>query len=58
MAVRQEPRDGERGRAVANRVPIFSLFRAEVVSSVGNNITNLAVPWFVLLTTGSPIRTA
>jgi hypothetical protein len=34
----------ERGRAVADRVPIFSLFGAEVISSVGNNITTLAVP--------------
>jgi hypothetical protein len=25
-------------------VPIFSLFGAEVISSVGNNITTLAVP--------------
>jgi hypothetical protein len=26
-------------------VPLFSLFGAEVVSSVGNNITTLAVPY-------------
>ena len=24
---------------------------------MGNNITTLAVPWFVLVTTGSPVRT-
>jgi hypothetical protein len=24
---------------------------------VGNNITTLAVPWFVLVTTGSAVRT-
>ena len=57
MAVHQEPSSGKQGRTVADRVPIFSLFGAEVISSVGNNITNLAVPWFVLVTTGSPVRT-
>lgn len=38
-------------------MPIFSLLGAEVISSVENNITNLAVPWFVLVTTGSAVRT-
>jgi hypothetical protein len=42
--IHEEPNGGERGRAVADRVPIFSLFGAEVISSVGNNITTLAVP--------------
>jgi hypothetical protein len=56
MAIHEEPNGGERGRAVADRVPIFSLFGAEVISSVGNNITTLAVPWFVLVTTGSLVR--
>ena len=45
MAVQEEPNGGERGRAVADRVPPFSLFGAEVISSVGNNITTLAVPY-------------
>jgi hypothetical protein len=45
MAVHEEPNGGERGRAVADRVPPFSLFGAEVISSVGNNITTLAVPY-------------
>jgi len=44
MAAHEEPSGGERGRAVADRVPIFSLFGAEVISSLGNNITTLAVP--------------
>jgi hypothetical protein len=35
----------------------FTLLGANVVSSVGNNITTLAVPWFVLETTGSAART-
>ena len=45
MAVHEEPTGGEGGRAVADRVPLFSLFGAEVISSVGNNITTLAVPY-------------
>jgi hypothetical protein len=54
------PRGAQRregGHAVADRVPISSLFGAELISSVGNNITELAVPWFVLVTTGSAVRT-
>jgi len=57
MAVHEEPSGGERGRAVADRVPIFSLFGAEVISSLGNNITHPGGAWFVLVTTGSPVRT-
>jgi hypothetical protein len=57
MAIHEEPKGGEGGRAVADRVPISSLFGAEVISSVGNNITTLAVPWFVLVSTGSAVRT-
>lgn len=57
MVLHEEPKGGEGGRAVADRVPISSLFGAEVISSVGNNITRLAVPWFVLVTTGSAVRT-
>jgi hypothetical protein len=45
MAVHEEPNGGERGRAVADRVPISSLFGAEAISSVGTNITTLAVPY-------------
>jgi MFS family permease len=44
------------GPPAADRVPIFTLLGANVVSSVGNNITTLAVPWFVLETTGSAAR--
>ena len=52
MAIHEGPKGGEGGRAVADRVPISSLFGAELISSVGNDITALAVPWFVLVTTG------
>ena len=56
LVIHEEPKGGEGGRAVADRVAISSLFGAEVISSVGNNITTLAVPWFVLVTTGSAVR--
>ena len=58
MAVHEEPSGGEHGRAVADRVPIFSLVGAEVISSLGNNITHPGGAWFVLVTTGSPVRTS
>jgi hypothetical protein len=45
-----------RRTSAANRVPLFSLLAAELISSVGNFITTLAVPWFVLVTTGSAAR--
>ena len=35
---------------------IFALISAEVVSSLGSQMTFLALPWFVLSTTGSPTR--
>jgi hypothetical protein len=57
MAIHEEPKGGEGGRAVADRVSISSLFGAELISSVGNDITALAVPWFVLVTTGRAVRT-
>ena len=56
MAVHEEPTGEERGRAVADCVPIFSLLGAKVISSVGQIITMLALPWFVLVTTGSAVR--
>ena len=36
--------------------PIFALVTAEVISSLGSQMTFLALPWFVLQTTGSPTR--
>jgi hypothetical protein len=35
------------------RTPIAALLTANAVSLVGNVLTSLAVPWFVLQTTGS-----
>ena len=35
---------------------LAALIAAEIVSSLGSRITFLALPWFVLVTTGSPSR--
>lgn len=56
MAIDEEPAGAERGTCAANRVPLFSLLAAGLISSVGNVITTLAVTWFVLMTTGSTAR--
>jgi MFS family permease len=40
-----------------NPIPIYSLFAANAISLVGNVFTTIAIPWFVLQTTGSATRT-
>jgi MFS family permease len=40
-----------------DRTPIHALYAANAISFVGNNLTNLAIPWFVLVTTGSAAKT-
>ena len=40
-----------------NRVPIIALFTANAISMIGNVLTNIAIPWFVLQTTGSATQT-
>ncbi len=47
----------EQGSAIADRAPIFALLGANSVSQVGNTVLTVAVPWFVLETTGSAART-
>ncbi|HET9496269.1 MAG TPA: MFS transporter [Chloroflexia bacterium] len=37
-----------------NRIPILALLAANAISTVGNVVTLVAIPWFVLETTGSP----
>jgi MFS family permease len=37
-----------------NRKPIAALVAAEITSILGSRMTYLALPWFVLVTTGSP----
>lgn len=36
-----------------NRWPVYWMLIANLISNLGNNITMLAIPWFVLETTGS-----
>ncbi|MDQ6873955.1 MAG: MFS transporter [Actinomycetota bacterium] len=43
--------------AQRDRRPLLALLAANTVSITGNSMTFLAVPWFVLQTTGSPTRT-
>lgn len=40
-----------------NVVPLYSLFAANAISLVGNVFTMIAIPWFVLQTTGSATQT-
>lgn len=40
-----------------NPIPLYSLFAAEAVSLVGNVFSAIAIPWFVLQTTGSATQT-
>jgi MFS family permease len=37
--------------------PLLALYAANAISFVGNNITVIAIPWFVLVTTGSAAKT-
>jgi MFS family permease len=39
------------------RKPLYALYIADGISLVGNAVSQLAVPWFVLVTTGSPALT-
>ncbi|GHO59611.1 MFS transporter [Ktedonobacter robiniae] len=39
-------------------MPLYALFAGNIISYVGNALTGLAVPWFVLQTTGSATQTA
>ena len=40
-----------------SRIPIVTLLASNALSITGNVMTQVAVPWFVLQTTGSPART-
>jgi MFS family permease len=50
--MRLDPTDTTRAR-----LPIYALFTANAVSLIGNTLTLIAVPWFVLATTGSASKT-
>jgi MFS family permease len=43
--------------APADRRPVYALLTAEGISQVGNMMTIVAGPWFVLQTTGSAAKT-
>jgi MFS family permease len=40
----------------SKRLPIVALVAANAVSQLGNVVAVVALPWFVLVTTGSPLR--
>lgn len=39
------------------RAPLYALYTADTISLAGNAVSQLAIPWFVLITTGSPALT-
>ncbi len=41
----------------ANQFPIIAFFTGSIISYVGDMLTLLAIPWFVLQTTGSVVQT-
>jgi MFS family permease len=45
------------GAPPVTRLPLVALLAANAISLVGNRLTALAIPWFVLETTGSAART-
>src|SRR3954454_18451436 len=45
------------GQPQRERLPILALLCANAISLVGSQFTLLAVPWFVLQTTGSATKT-
>jgi predicted MFS family arabinose efflux permease len=48
--------DTARPASLVRQRPIAALLAAEVISTTGSQMTWLALPWFVLLTTGSATR--
>lgn len=49
--------ESEASRKKLNPIPLYALFVANAISLVGNVFTLIAVPWFVLQTTGSATKT-
>ena len=49
--------DDPRSTRFTRRVPIFAMLGATGLSMMGNVLTFLAIPWFVLQTTGSASKT-
>ena len=44
-------------RPAARRLPLYGWLTADAVSLLGTRISMIAIPWLVLITTGSPTRT-
>jgi MFS family permease len=44
-------------RQPRQRAPLLAMIAADTISRTGNLLTAVAIPWFVLVTTGSPART-
>lgn len=44
-------------RPAPRRVPLYGWLTAEAISLLGTRISMIAIPWLVLVTTGSPTRT-
>ena len=49
--------EGDTRPSRRDRLAIPALVGATTISNIGNNLTALAAPWFVLVTTGSAART-
>jgi predicted MFS family arabinose efflux permease len=49
---------GQGERSSARRLPIIALIGATGLSLIGSQLSLIALPWFVLQTTGSAVRTA
>jgi len=45
------------GGTPVNRAPLVAFLVANVVSICGTRVSAIAIPWFVLMTTGSPFKT-
>jgi MFS family permease len=43
---------------VPRRAPLYALYTADTISLAGNAVAQIAIPWFVLTTTGSATLTA
>src|SRR3954467_3501832 len=39
------------------QAPLYALFAANAISLIGSQLTLIAIPWFVLVTTGSAAKT-
>src|SRR3954466_15036880 len=49
--------ESEGGGEKRHRAPLVAFLVANVVSICGTRVSAIAIPWFVLVTTGSPLKT-